>query len=171
MDLPEWLSLDANGVLSGTPTNTDVGVLQLEITAVDPLGKLTTQKVTLSVGDVNAAPTFNAEALKDWTAQPQDGLTTFIRTLNLREVVQVNLKAAFDDEDLINNDQLNYTISRDNGQTWSDAIAGLAEISEGTLRIQPEGKDNVGIQSIQMRATDLQGIQYSESAPHSTQHQ
>ena len=42
VDLPEWLSLDANGVLSGTPTNTDVGVLQLEITAVDPLGKLTT---------------------------------------------------------------------------------------------------------------------------------
>ena len=65
VDLPEWLSLDANGVLSGTPTNTDVGVIELEITAVDPLGKLTTQKVSLSVGDVNAAPTFNAEALKD----------------------------------------------------------------------------------------------------------
>ena len=69
----------------------------------------------------------------------------------------MKLDAAFDDEDLINNDQLNYTISRDNGQTWTDAIAGLAEISEGTLRIQPEGKDNVGIQSIQLRATDLQG--------------
>ena len=33
----------------------------------------------------------------------------------------------------------------------------MAEISNGTLTLQPEGKDNVGIQTIQLRATDLQG--------------
>ena len=33
----------------------------------------------------------------------------------------------------------------------------MAEINEGTLTLQPEGKDNVGIQAIQLRATDLQG--------------
>ena len=34
--LPEWLEFDADGVLSGTPSNSDVGVLNLEITASDP---------------------------------------------------------------------------------------------------------------------------------------
>ena len=60
-------------------------------------------------------------------------------------------------EDLINNDQLSYTVSRD-GRTWSDVIPGLAEISEGILTIQPEGKNNVGTQSLQLRAEDLQGL-------------
>ena len=154
--LPEWLTLDADGVLKGTPTNTDVGVLKLEITAVDPLGQLTTQRISLAVGDVNAAPVFNPGVLLGWTPQVQDGLTTYLRTLNLRDIVQVDLTAAFDDEDLINNDQLSYSISRD-GVSWSEAITGLAEISNGTLTLQPEGKDSVGVQSIQLRVTDLQG--------------
>ena len=63
-DLPEWLSLDADGVLSGTPSNTDVGVLKLELTAVDPLGQLTSQRISLAVGDVNTSPVFNPMRLK-----------------------------------------------------------------------------------------------------------
>ena len=51
--LPTWLSLDNQGVLKGTPSNTDVGVLKLEIKAEDPLGQVTTQRITLAVGDVN----------------------------------------------------------------------------------------------------------------------
>ena len=57
--LPEWLSLDADGVLSGTPSNSDVGVLNLEITAIDPLGQLTSERVSLSVGDLNVKPSFD----------------------------------------------------------------------------------------------------------------
>ncbi|WP_303536000.1 putative Ig domain-containing protein [Synechococcus sp. YX-04-1] len=155
-DLPEWLSLDADGVLRGTPSNTDVGALKLELTAVDPLGQLTSQQISLAVGDVNASPVFNPDALQGWTQQIQDGITTYLRNLNLRDVVQVDLKTAFSDEDLINNDQLSYTVSRD-GISWSDAITGVAVINEGTLTLKPEGKDNVGIKTIQLRATDLQG--------------
>ena len=156
VDLPAWLSLDADGVLSGTPSNTDVGVLKLELTAVDPLGQLTSQQISLAVGDVNASPVFNPDALQGWTQQIQDGITTYLRNLNLRDVVQVDLTTAFSDEDLINNDQLSYTVSRD-GVSWSDDITGVAVINEGTLTLKPEGKDNVGIQTIQLRATDLQG--------------
>ena len=67
VDLPEWLSIDSDGVLSGTPTNTDVGVLKLEITAVDTLGQLTSQQISLAVGDVNASPVFNPDVLEGWT--------------------------------------------------------------------------------------------------------
>lgn len=156
VDLPAWLSLDANGVLTGAPANTDVGVLQLEITAVDPLGQLTSQRVSLSVGDVNALPVFNAQALQGWTPQNQNGLITYLRTLDLRQKVQIDLAAAFDDEDLINNDQLSYSISRD-GLNWSQALTGLAQIAGGILTIQPDGKENVGAQTLQLRAADLQG--------------
>ena len=154
--LPEWLSLDAEGVLTGTPTNTDVGVLKLEITAVDPLGQLTTQRVSLTVGDVNASPLFNPEIMLGWTSQSENGLTTYSRTLNLRDTIQVDLTAAFSDEDLINNDQLTYSISRD-GLNWSEIITDLATINDGTLTIQPEGKDSVGLQTLQLRVMDLQG--------------
>ena len=156
VDLPAWLSLDADGVLTGTPANTDVGVLQLQITAVDPLGQLTSQRVSLSVGDVNASPLFNAQALQGWTPQDQNGEITYLRTLDLRQKVQVDLLAAFDDEDLINNDRLSYSISRD-GLTWSEAIADFAQIEAGMLTIQPDGKENIGVQTLQLRVTDLQG--------------
>ena len=54
-DLPAWLSLDNQGILKGTPSNSDVGVVKLEISAEDPLGQITTQRVSLAVGDLNAS--------------------------------------------------------------------------------------------------------------------
>ena len=155
--LPTWLSLDNQGVLKGTPSNTDVGVLKLEIKAEDPLGQVTTQRITLAVGDVNTPPVFNAKAFQGWTPQAQNGINNFLRTLNLRESVQIDLSAAFDDEDLINNDRLSYSISSNNGLTWSQKITGLALIDNNTLLLKPEGKESVGVQSIQLRATDLKG--------------
>ena len=65
--LPEWLSLDADGVLSGTPSNSDVGGLNLEITASDPLGQLTSERVSLAVGDLNVKPSFDHKAMQEWT--------------------------------------------------------------------------------------------------------
>ena len=160
--LPTWLSLGADGVLSGTPSNSDVGVLQLQITAVDPLGELTSQRVSLTVGDVNAAPEFNAQALQGWSAQSQSGTTNYLRSIDLRQQVQINLNATFNDADLINGDQLSYAISRD-GVSWSQGISGLAQINNGTLTIQPQGKEYVGVQTIQMRVTDLRGASNIQS--------
>ena len=108
------------------------------------------------MGDLNVKPTFDTKAMQEWTTV-EDETNTYWRTLNLRETIHIDLSTAFQDEDLINNDQLSYTVSRD-GRTWSDAIPGLAEISEGILTIQPEGKNNVGTQSLQLRAEDLQGL-------------
>ena len=150
-------SLDNQGILKGTPSNSDVGVVKLEISAEDPLGQITTQRVSLAVGDLNASPVFNEKALQGWTPQIQNGIKTFLRNFNLRESTQINLSDAFDDEDLINNDQLSYSIRSDNSQIWSQKINGLAQINESTLILKPEGKDKVGVQSIQLRVTDLQG--------------
>ena len=88
--------------------------------------------------------------------EDQDGDTTYLRTLNLRDIIEVDLTKAFSDEDLINNDKLTYSVSRD-GINWSETITGIAEIKNGKLTLQPKGKDNIGAQTIQLRASDLQG--------------
>ena len=152
--LPSWLSLAASGVLSGTPTNADVGVLRLEITATDPLGQRISQQVGLSVGDTNATPVFNSQPLQGWTSQSQNGTTTYLRSLDLRQSVQIDLSAVFSDEDVVNNDQLSYSISQD-GIMWSQQISGLAVINSGVLTIHPQSKAQVGEQTIQLRATDM----------------
>ena len=36
-ELPGWLTLDSNGILRGIPNNSDVGALQIGVTATDPL--------------------------------------------------------------------------------------------------------------------------------------
>ncbi|MBF0342099.1 MAG: putative Ig domain-containing protein, partial [Magnetococcales bacterium] len=56
--LPAWLHYDADThVLSGTPTNGDVGIRELRVTATDKAGESVADLVTLSVANVNDAPT------------------------------------------------------------------------------------------------------------------
>ena len=61
---------------------------------------------------------------KAGSPRDQDGDTTYLRTLNLRDIIEVDLTKAFSDEDLINNDKLSYSVSRD-GINWSETITGL----------------------------------------------
>ncbi len=60
--LPAWLNVDpASGVLSGTPSNADVGTIQVEITATDVAGaSVTSAPFSIGVGDTNAPPTVTA---------------------------------------------------------------------------------------------------------------
>ena len=53
---PDWLSF-SNGVLSGTPGNSDVGNNSVEITASDGKGGTATQSFTIVVANANDAPT------------------------------------------------------------------------------------------------------------------
>jgi len=59
--LPDWLSFDAvNGVLSGTPTNDQVGSIEVRITATD--GEFSASSVfSLNVANTNDIPTLEAE--------------------------------------------------------------------------------------------------------------
>ena len=62
---PTWLSFNANtGVLSGTPTNNDVGSHNVVLTATDSSGAVTSQSFTITVNNTNDAPTV-ANAIAD----------------------------------------------------------------------------------------------------------
>ncbi len=55
--LPDWLNFDAaTNTLSGTPDNSQVGSLDIRITATDNLGESVSDTFTLDVANVNDAP-------------------------------------------------------------------------------------------------------------------
>ena len=56
-DLPAWLSFDAmTGAFTGTPTNGDIGDVDLVVTATDPEGLKVTEEFTITVTEPNLAP-------------------------------------------------------------------------------------------------------------------
>ena len=58
VNLPEWLKLTPEGLLTGTPSNADVGVHELVVQAIDK-GKLTAeQSYSVEVKNVNDSPSF-----------------------------------------------------------------------------------------------------------------
>jgi len=70
--LPSWLSLTDNGdgtaTLTGTPTNDEVGDHLIELVVVDVAGASDSQAFTLTVSNVNDAPTFTSTAPTDAAA-------------------------------------------------------------------------------------------------------
>jgi len=57
-DLPSWLSIDeSTGVLSGTPLNANVGVIDVKVTATDAFNESVSDTFTLTVANTNDAPT------------------------------------------------------------------------------------------------------------------
>ena len=58
VNLPDWLELSPEGLLTGTPSNDDVGVHELVVQAID-VGQLTSeQSYAIEVKNVNDAPKF-----------------------------------------------------------------------------------------------------------------
>ena len=61
---PAWLSFnEETGVLSGTPSNNHVGDHSVVLTATDSSGVVTTQSFTITVANVNTAPTVSSTAI------------------------------------------------------------------------------------------------------------
>jgi len=64
-ELPTWLSFDAETqTFSGTPTNDDVGTLNIKVTATDTESESVSDTFTLTVGNTNDAPTVDDVILK-----------------------------------------------------------------------------------------------------------
>ncbi|MFK7767294.1 MAG: DUF4347 domain-containing protein [Mariniblastus sp.] len=62
--LPAWLTLDPlTGVFSGTPTNSDVGAITIEVTADNGSGDTATETFVLTVNNVNDAPVITQNQL------------------------------------------------------------------------------------------------------------
>lgn len=62
---PAWLAVAANGALSGTPANSDVGENYFVVRVADPLGATDDAALRITVTNVNDAPS--------WTLDPIDG--------------------------------------------------------------------------------------------------
>lgn len=62
--LPSWLNFNpATRTFSGTPVNADVGSLQIKVTATDTFGVRANSAFTLTIANVNDAPTAAAAAV------------------------------------------------------------------------------------------------------------
>ena len=74
-ELPAWLTFTNEGVLKGTPTNNDVGEINLLVTATDPLGLQAEGVFFLSVGNINNPPMINhdLDQLAEWHKLNEDG--------------------------------------------------------------------------------------------------
>ena len=65
---PSWLSFNtATGVLSGTPSNDDVGTHAVVLTATDASGAADTQSFNITVSNVNDVPTITSTQLTSVT--------------------------------------------------------------------------------------------------------
>ena len=81
--LPNWLSLDSNGILTAIPNNNDVGSYTINISANDPYGGKVIQEVLLEVGNTNQSPTFNAKMPDEWTRTEDDEINVYSKKIKL----------------------------------------------------------------------------------------
>ncbi|MDH4305452.1 MAG: putative Ig domain-containing protein, partial [Nitrospira sp.] len=107
--LPTWLTFDASTrTFSGTPVNSDVGLLALAVTVTDSGNLRATSTFSLGVQNVNDAPTV-AVPLTDQSAT-QGSLFNFVVPTN-----------TFSDQDVVHGDTVTYSATQADGTalpTW-----------------------------------------------------
>ena len=144
--LPDGL-IFANGVISGTPTNADVGVHTVSIIATDSGSATATDEITITVFNVNDAPTVS-NALVDQTI------------ISGRESIFTIPADSFNDIDTGDTASLKYTALMSDG---SD-IDSWASIDEDTGALTANPPSEVfGVGSIVITATDTTGASVSDT--------
>lgn len=113
--LPSWVSFE-NGVLSATPTNTNVGNISLKVTASDIKGLMVSDIFTLTVNNLNDAPKVKTPILD--TAAEQTVLFS------------LDIKSNFEDIDA--NDTLTYTATLEGGASLPSWLSFEDGIFNGT---------------------------------------
>ena len=73
--IPAWTTFTAStGVLTGTPTNSDVGTHSVTLTVTDAAGAVGTQTFTITVSNANDAPVISSTAVATAT---EDAVYTY----------------------------------------------------------------------------------------------
>jgi VCBS repeat-containing protein len=143
--LPAWLIFDpATGMFSGTPGNSDVGMLQVMLTATDVQGGSTSDVFQLTVENVNDAPV-PVQALTNHVAL-EDGLMSFVLPTD-----------AFGDIDA--GDVLTLSATLSDGQMLPSWLA--FDASTGTFSGVPDDAE-VGTMDMLVTATDMAGASASQ---------
>ncbi len=146
--LPTWLSFDPiTSTFSGTPGNTEVGTLALAVTATDQSNLSASTGFTLTIQNVNDAPTV-ATPLPDQTAAEDSAFTLTIPT------------TTFADEDVIHGDVLTY------GATLADGSPLPAWLSFNSTTRTFSGtplNSNVGTLALRVTATDTGNLSASDT--------
>lgn len=126
---PAWLSVAANGALSGTPTNDDVGVNSFTVIVSDGIAAPVQATLNIEVTNTNDAPVFAANPITG-TAGDEDG--AYVGTL---------ADSASDDD----GDTLTY--AKVSGPAW------LSVAANGVLSGTPTN-DDVGANAFTVSVTD-----------------
>jgi hypothetical protein len=145
--LPAWLSIDAStGILSGRPLNSDVGVIDLTVTATDGAGASATSSFQLTVSNTNDVPVVVAPI--GAAVGPEDLAFSY------------DVSASFADVDSIHGDTLTFSATLSGGvplPAWLsiDPVTGL--LSGMPLNAA------VGLLTVDVTATDSAGASATSS--------
>jgi len=144
--LPDWLVFDANTqTFSGTPHESDMGSLNIQVVATDSQGATASANFVLEVTNVNQAPTTS-------------GIAT-LNTVQNSAGDSVDLFAAFADRE-DRDEQLTYTIINNTNNT----LVTQTNIDMHTGKLQLHyGEDQFGSSQITVRATDSEGLSVDTS--------
>lgn len=144
--LPSWLSFDAaTRTFSGTPGNGDVGGITLKLTATDSVGASVSSVFTLTVNNVNDAPTTGTPLINQTVSE--DSLFSYVLPADVFSDIDagdtLSLSATLSDGSLL--------------PSWLSFNAATLTFS-GT-----PGNADVGAISLVVTATDLAGETASSS--------
>ncbi|MBI3896877.1 MAG: putative Ig domain-containing protein [Gammaproteobacteria bacterium] len=143
--LPSWLSFNtATRTFSGTPGNSNVGSMDVRVTATDPSGAAATDIFTLNVTNTNDAPTL-ANAIPDGTGSEGSVFTYTVPS------------TTFADVDV--GDTLSYSANRSDGSALPSWLSfnGTTRTFSGT-----PGSNDAGAYSIRVTATDSAGANVND---------
>jgi Ca2+-binding RTX toxin-like protein len=143
--LPAWLHFDAQThTFSGTPSNSDVGLVTLELTATDRSGAVASSTFDLSVSNVNDAPV-------------QVSSMTLQSAAETRPFAFAVPASLFSDDDT--GDVLTTTLQQADGQPLPDWI--VFDADHGLVHGQPRVGD-AGTWTLLLTATDRSGATASQ---------
>ncbi|MFC1607454.1 InlB B-repeat-containing protein [Candidatus Latescibacterota bacterium] len=90
-DKPEWLTIDQSGLLSGLPSNDDIGAgMTVTVTLIDAFGLADTLHTTISVINVNDFPEIITSELPDATEKVEYHVTLEAQDKDMGEILTFN---------------------------------------------------------------------------------
>ncbi|BCU76388.1 hypothetical protein llg_11030 [Luteolibacter sp. LG18] len=134
---PSWLTVAANGTLSGTPVNGDVGVNSFTVKVADAAGASSTTTLNITVANTNDAPTFSVNPITGAGATEDSVYSGSIASYG---------------SDVDAGDTLTY--SKIGGPSW------LTVAPNGLMSGTPVN-DDVGLNTFTVKVTDAAGLSAS----------